>query len=85
MGNVRDFGAVGDGRRDDTQAIRHAVEEGGGRLVLPRGTYRLTGPVEVDLDRYGPIALGDIDRDHKFTARKAGSDASPARKPQPRG
>jgi putative transposase len=35
--------------------------------------------------RYGPIALGAIDRDHKFTARKAGTDAGLARKPQPRG
>ncbi len=57
MSNVRDFGAVGDGRTDDTDAIRHAVEAGGGRLVFPRGTYRLTAPLEVDLDRSGPIAL----------------------------
>jgi putative transposase len=39
------------------------------------------GLVEV---RYGPIALGAIDRDHKFTARKAGSDAGLARRLQPR-
>jgi hypothetical protein len=57
MGNVRDFGAVGDGRADDTEALRHAVDQGGGRLVLPRGTYRLTAPLEIDLDRHGPIAL----------------------------
>jgi transposase InsO family protein len=35
--------------------------------------------------RYGPIALGTIDRDYKFTARKAGSDAGLACQPQPRG
>ena len=57
MTNVKDFGAVGDGRADDTEAIRHAVEQGGGWLLLPRGTYRLTAPVVIDLDRYGPIAL----------------------------
>jgi hypothetical protein len=57
MTNVRDFGAVGDGRADDTKALRHAVERGGGRLVFPRGTYRLTAPLEVDLDLAGPIAL----------------------------
>jgi Pectate lyase superfamily protein/Right handed beta helix region len=57
MTNVRDFGAVGDGRADDTKAIRHAVERGGGFLLFPRGTYRLTAPVEVDLDRSGPIGL----------------------------
>jgi putative transposase len=33
---------------------------------------------------YGPIALGVIDRDRKFTARKAGSDGL-ARPPQPQG
>ena len=57
MTNVRDFGAVGDGRTDDTEAIRHAVDQGGGHLILPRGTYRLTGPIEIDLDRSGPIGL----------------------------
>lgn len=57
MTNVRDFGAVGDGRVDDTKALRHAVEQGGGELSFPRGTYRLTAPLEIDLDRSGPIAL----------------------------
>ncbi|HZW34195.1 MAG TPA: right-handed parallel beta-helix repeat-containing protein [Isosphaeraceae bacterium] len=57
MTNVRDFGAVGDGRTDDTAALKHAVEQGGGWLLLPRGTYRLTAPLEIDLDRSGPIAL----------------------------
>jgi hypothetical protein len=57
MTNVKEFGAAGDGRADDTEALRHAVDQGSGRLVLPRGTYRLTGPLEVDLDRFGPIAL----------------------------
>jgi hypothetical protein len=57
MSNVRDFGAVGDGQANDTDALRHAVAVGGGRLVFPRGTYRLTAPLEIDLNRYGPIAL----------------------------
>ena len=57
MTNVRDFGAVGDGQTDDTKALRHAVDQGGGRLVFPRGTYRLTAPLEIDLDSVGPIAL----------------------------
>jgi hypothetical protein len=57
MTNIRDFGAVGDGRADDTKALRHAVEQGGGQLDFPRGTYRLTAPLEIDLDRSGPIAL----------------------------
>jgi transposase InsO family protein len=35
--------------------------------------------------RYGPIALGTIDHDRKFTARTTGPDAGRARKLQPRG
>jgi hypothetical protein len=57
MTNVRDYGAVGDGQTDDTAALRHAVDKGGGWLLFPRGTYRLTAPLEIDLDQSGPIAL----------------------------
>ena len=57
MSNVRDFGAKGDGQTDDTKALRHAVDQGGGRLVFPRGTYRLTAPLQIHLDRSGLIAL----------------------------
>ncbi len=57
MTNVRDFGAVGDGQADDTDALRHAVDQGSGHLLLPRGTYRLTRPLEVGLDAFGPLAL----------------------------
>jgi hypothetical protein len=57
MTNVRDFGAKGDGQTDDTKALRHAVDQGGGRLVFSRGIYRLTAPLEIDLDRSGLIAL----------------------------
>lgn len=41
--NVRDFGAVGDGRTFDTAAINRAIEDaaaaGGGTVVLPAGNY----------------------------------------------
>lgn len=53
MSSVRDFGAVGDGVADDTEAVRHAVENGDGLLEFPRGIYLLTGTVEVDLARAG--------------------------------
>lgn len=55
MTNVRDFGAVGDGQVDDTKALQHAIEQGGGHLILPRGTYRLTAPLEIDLDQFGQV------------------------------
>lgn len=41
--NVREFGAAGDGQRDDTQAIQAALDaaasSGGGLVVLPGGSY----------------------------------------------
>lgn len=54
---VRDFGAVGDGKVDDTEAVRRAVAAGTGVLKFPRGTYRLTEPVVIDLDRVGPLSI----------------------------
>ena len=54
---VRDFGAVGDGAADDTAAIQAAVNAPTGRVVLPRGTYRITKPIVIDLDRVGWTSL----------------------------
>jgi polygalacturonase len=46
--NVKDFGAVGDGKTFDTQALQNAIDKvksaGGGRLIVPAGTY-LTLPI----------------------------------------
>jgi len=53
MSLVRDFGAVGDGVADDTEAIQHAVDRGDGVLELDRGTYRITRTIEVDLTKTG--------------------------------
>lgn len=43
--NVKDFGAEGDGKTDDTQAIQQAldylIDHGGGTLYFPNGHYRL--------------------------------------------
>lgn len=42
--NVRSFGAVGDGRHDDTTAIQTAINccPKKGRVLIPAGTYRIT-------------------------------------------
>ena len=43
MNNVRDFGAVGDGRANDTAAIQKAIDAGGA-VYFPTGIYR-TGSI----------------------------------------
>jgi len=54
---VRDFGAVGDGKADDTAAFQRAMDSSRGDIFVPRGVYRLTKTVVVDLDRVGPISI----------------------------
>jgi hypothetical protein len=57
MSNLIRFGAVGDGKADDTEAIRHAVAEGDGMLHFPPGTYRITSTIEVKLTDQGPLGI----------------------------
>jgi Pectate lyase superfamily protein/Right handed beta helix region len=57
MSHVKDFGAKGDGHTDDTAAIQHCFEQGDGIVVLPRGNYRVTKPIEIDLNRHGRTAI----------------------------
>lgn len=49
MSVVSDFGAAGDGVTDDTDAIQHAIDESIGELQFPRGDYRITRPLVIDL------------------------------------
>lgn len=49
--NVRDFGAKGDGKADDTVAIQKAIEAGRKQslpVVFPRGQYVVTQPLELE-------------------------------------
>ncbi len=52
--NARDFGALGDGKTDDTAAISAALdaarEAGGGIVWLPRGNYRVATHLSVPDD-----------------------------------
>lgn len=54
------YGAVGDGDVDDTAAIQAAIDAaeaaGGAVVVLPRGTYKLTSSLTIDVD--GVTLLG---------------------------
>lgn len=49
--NVRDFGASGDGKKDDTRAferaLKAAAEDGGNLIMVPRGDYRITQPLDI--------------------------------------
>jgi len=51
--NVRDFGAVGDGKADDTKAIQDALTKAkdagrGSSVTLPAGQYRVTKTLTVE-------------------------------------
>lgn len=56
-GDVRRFGAAGDGRTDDSAAIQKAVDSRVGLVKLPRGVYRITKPIVVDLDKVGYTSI----------------------------
>ncbi len=51
MWNVKDFGAKGDGKTDDTAAFQRALDEagkaGGGTVYAPRGNYLFKGNLNV--------------------------------------
>jgi len=52
--------AVCDGQAEATVAIQQAVEAGQGKILFPRGVYRITKPIVVELDRVGPTSfVGD--------------------------
>ena len=54
--DVRESGAVGDGKADDTVAIQRAVNAGGA-VHFSKGTYRLTKTVLITLDQTGFVSL----------------------------
>jgi hypothetical protein len=55
--NVRQLGAIGDGKADDTAAIQTTVNAGGGVVRLPKGTYRITKPIVIELDKVGYTSI----------------------------
>jgi hypothetical protein len=57
MTRAADFGATGDGRTDDTEAIQRAVAEGDGMLVFDRGDYVISRPIVVELAESGRLGM----------------------------
>lgn len=53
---LADFGIKGDGQTDDTAAIQKAVSTLGS-VHFPKGTYRITSPIVIELDKTGYAAL----------------------------
>ena len=56
-GNVKEFGATGDGKTDDTVAIQRAIDAGDGYVYFPKGEYRITRTLVVELARTGFTSL----------------------------
>src|SRR5438067_604161 len=49
--NIKDYGAVGDGKTDDARAIQKAIDAcsaaGGGTVLIPSGYIFLAGPFDL--------------------------------------
>ncbi len=57
LADVRAFGAAGDGKTNDTAVFQKAVDAAQGIVTISPGTYRLTEPVVVNLDKVGPLSI----------------------------
>jgi len=56
--NVKDYGAKGDGKTDDTKAIYSAIAGAkDGLLEFPKGVYRITKTILIDLSKNGPMGI----------------------------
>lgn len=62
--SVRDFGAVGDGKADDTRAIQAALNTGR-KVLIPEGTYLLTNCLEPvsnqEIELVGVLKVADAE------------------------
>ena len=58
VANVKDFGAVGDGKTDDTAAFESAIAAtSAGSIFIPRGRYRISRPIT--LQKSGVVLKGE--------------------------
>ncbi|MCS7238003.1 MAG: right-handed parallel beta-helix repeat-containing protein [Thermoguttaceae bacterium] len=56
ISSVRDFGAIGDGKTDDTVAVEKAIRTGRS-VYFPPGSYLLTRTIEIRLAETGFVSL----------------------------
>lgn len=50
-------GVIGDGKSDDAAAIQKAIDDGDSALFFPKGIYRLSRTITIDLDKSGFAAI----------------------------
>ncbi|MDP6110406.1 MAG: right-handed parallel beta-helix repeat-containing protein [Planctomycetota bacterium] len=74
MTHVNGYGATGDGTTDDTDAILHAIKDGGGHVTFGRGSYRISKPLDIPLNEVNRTSL---DGSHG-TAKLVMAGAGPA-------
>jgi len=85
--NIRELGAMGDGRADDTEAIQNAIDlcssEGGGKVLCPAGIYSirpliLRSDVNLHLEE-NALLRGSANPDHypNWKSRNINSDHIP--------
>jgi polygalacturonase len=72
MTSVRDFGARGDGKTDDTQSITHAIQKGDGALHFPRGDYLISRSLQVPLQMHGRLSIDGANGAAKLIMAGAG-------------
>ena len=56
--NVKDYGAVGDGKHDDTKAIKKALEAGDD-IYFPKGTYLISDSIVVESKKIHGAGMED--------------------------
>lgn len=54
---IQSFHVQRDGRTDTTKALQGMIDAGIGSIILPRGNYRITEPLVVDLDKVGCTSI----------------------------